>query len=84
MAVKRSAKIGVNEERVRIEALSLKVDKGYIYKSLYGHVDETLKPKEEAKKEIAFDIPEDTEPIEMNGLSGNFDLDTDFILELNK
>ncbi len=74
----------LKEERIRIDAQSLKVDKGYIYKPRYGYVDETLNPKEEVKKEIAFDIPEDTEPIEMHGLLGDFWLDTDFILELSK
>lgn len=69
------------EERLIISAKTLKVDKGYIYKPYYPYdrVDSTLKPREEMIYKMVFDIPEDTEPIEMHGF-----IDTDFILELRK
>ncbi len=75
------------EERLRISAWTLKVDKGYTYKpSIY--VDTTLKPKEETKYEIAFAIPDYTEPMNIHGVlylgTSFYDTGIDFILDLNK
>lgn len=75
------------EERLRISARTLKVDKGYTYtnSALYD-VDTTLKPKEETKDEIAFAIPDYTEPMNMHGTlylgTPLIDTGIDFILDL--
>jgi hypothetical protein len=75
------------EERLRISAWTLKVDKGYTYtnSALYD-VDTTLKPKEETKDEIAFAIPDYIEPMDMHGTlylgTPLIDTGIDFILDL--
>lgn len=82
----------LKEERVMIDSLILKVNKGYTYrhKDRVYDLDETLLPELQVTEEISFNIPADTQPVEMTGIvhekivGYQSKLETEFVLELSK